>query len=37
LFDTRVFTRDLESVYAAMWERQQSGLPPETFSIPVGT
>jgi len=37
LFDTRGFTRDLESVYAAMWKRQQSGLPPETFSIATGT
>jgi predicted O-linked N-acetylglucosamine transferase (SPINDLY family) len=37
LFDTRAFTRDLESVYAAMWKRQQAGRPPETFSIATGT
>ena len=33
LFDTAGFTRDLESVYATMWVRQQSGLPPEDFSV----
>ena len=37
LFDTREFTRDLESVYAAMWKRQQAGLPPETFPAAGGT
>jgi predicted O-linked N-acetylglucosamine transferase (SPINDLY family) len=31
LFDTARFTRDLESVYTTMWERQQAGLPPESF------
>jgi predicted O-linked N-acetylglucosamine transferase (SPINDLY family) len=36
LFDTPRFTRDLEAVYARMWERQQSGQPPEGFSIPTG-
>ena len=33
LFDTAGFTRDLEAIYASMWERQQSGLLPETFSV----
>jgi predicted O-linked N-acetylglucosamine transferase (SPINDLY family) len=33
LFDTRRFTRDLESVYTQMWKRQQSGLPPEGFAV----
>ena len=33
LFDTAKFTRDLESVYIGMWERQQAGLPPADFSI----
>lgn len=32
LFDIPGFTRGLESVYRTMWERQQSGLPPESFS-----
>jgi predicted O-linked N-acetylglucosamine transferase (SPINDLY family) len=36
LFDTAGFTRDLESVYTAMWERQQSGLAPESFQIATG-
>ncbi len=36
LFDTAGFTRDLERVYAAMWERQGLGLPPESFSVPDG-
>jgi predicted O-linked N-acetylglucosamine transferase (SPINDLY family) len=36
LFDTPRFTRDLERVYAQMWERQQTGQPPEGFSIPTG-
>ncbi len=33
LFDSAEFTRGLESVYRTMWERQQSGLPPESFSV----
>jgi predicted O-linked N-acetylglucosamine transferase (SPINDLY family) len=33
LFDTARFTRDLESVYTAMWERTQRGEAPESFSV----
>jgi predicted O-linked N-acetylglucosamine transferase (SPINDLY family) len=33
LFDTARFTRDLESAYTAMWERQQAGLPPTSFAV----
>jgi predicted O-linked N-acetylglucosamine transferase (SPINDLY family) len=33
LFNIAGFTRDLESVYAAMRERQRAGLAPESFSI----
>jgi protein O-GlcNAc transferase len=33
LFDMAGFTRDLEAVFTTMWERQQSGLPPDDFSI----
>ena len=33
LFDMAGFTRDLEAVYLTMWERLQSGLAPESFSI----
>jgi len=36
LFDTAGFTRDLERVYATMWERQRSGLPPKSFSVADG-
>jgi predicted O-linked N-acetylglucosamine transferase (SPINDLY family) len=32
LFDMPGFTRDLEAVYTTMWERQQQGLPPDSFS-----
>jgi predicted O-linked N-acetylglucosamine transferase (SPINDLY family) len=32
-FDTARFTRDLESAYAAMWERHQAGLPPEHIHV----
>lgn len=32
LFDTAQFTRGLEAVYKGMWERQQAGLAPESFS-----
>jgi len=34
LFDTVRFTRDLESVFTAIWERQQAGLAPETCMAP---
>jgi predicted O-linked N-acetylglucosamine transferase (SPINDLY family) len=33
LFDTVRFTRNLESAYIAMWERQQTGLPPASFAV----
>jgi predicted O-linked N-acetylglucosamine transferase (SPINDLY family) len=33
LFDMAGFTRDLENIYNTMWERLQSGHPPESFSI----
>jgi predicted O-linked N-acetylglucosamine transferase (SPINDLY family) len=33
LFDTTRFTRDLETAYETMWERQQAGLPPSGFSV----
>jgi protein O-GlcNAc transferase len=34
LFDTRRFTRNLESAYRIMLERSQSGLAPENFAVP---
>ena len=38
MFDTATFAKDLERIYTAMWERQQRGLPPESFAIdPVGS
>ncbi|MEO9189161.1 MAG: nucleotidyltransferase family protein [Acetobacteraceae bacterium] len=33
LFDTARFTRDLESAYTVMWERQQAGLPAMSFVV----
>jgi protein O-GlcNAc transferase len=33
LFDTARFTRNLESAYATMWERQQRGLPLTGFAV----
>ena len=33
LFDTARITRNLEFIYATMWERQQRGLPPATFTL----
>jgi len=33
LFDTARFTRDLESAYSAMWERQRAGLPPAAIVV----
>ena len=33
LFDTAGFTRHLESAYTMMWERQQAGLPAESFAV----
>jgi predicted O-linked N-acetylglucosamine transferase (SPINDLY family) len=34
LFDTARFTRDLESAYTTMLERQRAGLPPASFAVP---
>jgi predicted O-linked N-acetylglucosamine transferase (SPINDLY family) len=34
LFDTAVFTRHIESAFAAMWERHQAGLPPSHIRVP---
>jgi len=33
LFDTARFTRDLEKCYVTMWERAESGLPPQSFAV----
>jgi predicted O-linked N-acetylglucosamine transferase (SPINDLY family) len=33
LFDTRLFTRHIESAYEAMYERQKSGLPPDHIDV----
>jgi predicted O-linked N-acetylglucosamine transferase (SPINDLY family) len=33
LFDTALFARHIEAAYAAMYARQQAGLPPEAFSV----
>lgn len=33
LFDSKSFTRDLESAYHEMWTRQQEGLPPASFDV----
>lgn len=35
LFDTDRFRRHIEWAYAAMWERQQRGEPPEELSVPA--
>ncbi len=35
LFDTAAFTRGLETAYRMMWERQQTGLAPDGFSVPA--
>ena len=34
LFDTALFTRHIESAYAAMWERHQAGLSPDHIHVP---
>jgi len=36
LFDTARVTRNLETAYSLMWERQQRGEPPVTFSVGKG-
>jgi predicted O-linked N-acetylglucosamine transferase (SPINDLY family) len=33
LFNTALFTRNLESAYRTMFERHQAGLPPESFAV----
>ncbi len=33
LFDTKRFTRHIESAYTTMWERSQRGEPPISFSV----
>jgi predicted O-linked N-acetylglucosamine transferase (SPINDLY family) len=33
LFDTARITRNLEAAYIAMWERQQRGLTPASFTV----
>jgi protein O-GlcNAc transferase len=33
LFDTPRYTRNLEAAYRTMWERQQRGEPPASFSV----
>jgi protein O-GlcNAc transferase len=33
LFDTDRFARGIEAAYVRMWERNQAGLPPESFSV----
>ena len=33
LFDTALFTRDLERAYTAIWRRQQEGLPAIGFAV----
>jgi predicted O-linked N-acetylglucosamine transferase (SPINDLY family) len=33
LFDTASFTRDLETAFITMWERQQRGEPPSAFAV----
>jgi protein O-GlcNAc transferase len=35
LFDTQRTCRNLEAAYTAMWRRHESGLPPESFEVPV--
>jgi predicted O-linked N-acetylglucosamine transferase (SPINDLY family) len=33
LFDTDRFTRDLETIFATMWQRHQRGEPPAGFAV----
>jgi protein O-GlcNAc transferase len=37
LFDTRLFTRCLETAYATMYERHQAHLPPDHFAVTEST
>ncbi|MBR0895292.1 UDP-N-acetylglucosamine-peptide N-acetylglucosaminyltransferase [Bradyrhizobium tropiciagri] len=34
LFDTKLFTRQIEAAYIAMYKRQQAGLAPDTIIVP---
>lgn len=34
LFDTKLFARQIEAAYVAMYERYQAGLAPDTFVVP---
>ena len=34
LFDTQLLTKHIEAAYAAMYERYQTGLPPDHIVIP---
>ena len=34
LFDTKLFTKHIEAAYTAMYERYQTGLPPDHIVIP---
>jgi predicted O-linked N-acetylglucosamine transferase (SPINDLY family) len=33
LFDTKRFTRHIESAFVRMWERYRQGIPPEAFTV----
>lgn len=35
LFDTKRFTRELEAAYTTIWQRQQAGRQPASFSVEV--
>jgi predicted O-linked N-acetylglucosamine transferase (SPINDLY family) len=37
LFDTRLFTRNIEAAFEAMYERYQEGLPPDHIFIMQAT
>jgi predicted O-linked N-acetylglucosamine transferase (SPINDLY family) len=36
LFDSKLFARNIETAYVAMYERYQAGMPPETFYVESG-
>jgi predicted O-linked N-acetylglucosamine transferase (SPINDLY family) len=35
LFDTKLYTRHIESAYAAMYRRHQDGLSPDHIHVPT--
>ena len=35
LFDSERFCRHLEAAYVSMWQRSESGKPPEGFAVPA--